>query len=210
VLILAPLAVAAVRADRQTYALTGLMRCGHCGRSMTYQPRPQRPPNVRCQMISKGECCGGPRHLPAAHYEALVSDWLAALPDDQYLSGLAERADAADDPAAAAWLALHTERERLGLAYADGLLPTATYAARKADLDARARALPARTTSATRWLGELAALRSNYTALPPEAQNRALRALVDEIVIVGDQLSVTPHPDLARLLALAQNGVPVQ
>jgi hypothetical protein len=161
-------------------------------------------------MISKGECCGGPRHLPAAHYEALVSDWLAALPDDQYLSGLAERADAADDPAAAAWLALHTERERLGLAYADGLLPTATYAARKADLDARARALPARTTSATRWLGELAALRSNYTALPPEAQNRALRALVDEIVIVGDQLSVTPHPDLARLLALAQNGVPVQ
>ena len=73
---------APVRAGRQVRALTGLMRCGHCGGSIGYLPRPTGPPGLQCHRADGINRCGGPRKTSADHYERAALAWVAALPAD--------------------------------------------------------------------------------------------------------------------------------
>lgn len=180
---------ASVRTGRATRMLTGLLRCGHCGRTIGYQPRDPHPP-----------CTGPGKHL-APHYETIVAAWIASLPDEAYLAERAAHQDTDADPVFALAAALRDEGQRLGLAWADGLLSRDTYEARKADLAARERSLPPAHTHSSRWRTELLLLRNLFTTLPAAAQNGALRGIIAHVTIIGYDAQITPRPEVATLLS---------
>ena len=188
-----------VRAGRQIRALTGLMRCGHCGGSVGYLPRPTGPPGLQCHQAPGPNRCGGPRKHSADHYERAVLEWVAALPVDRFAARARHINDAADEHADTR-AALRDEAERLGLAYADGAIPHARYQARLADVQARQQALPAPLVYTDRWLDNLARLCAGLPYLPPAAQNAGLKSLVARVVITGQTCKIVPHPDLAPLV----------
>lgn len=188
-----------VRAGRQIRALTGLMRCGHCGGTVGYLPRPTGPPGLQCHQANGVNRCGGPRKRSADHYERAALAWVAALPLTEVATRAREINDAADEHADAR-AALRDEAERLGIAFADGALPHARYRARLADVQARQAALPAPLIYTDRWLDTVARLCVALPWLDPEDQSPALRTLIARVVITGHECRIEPHPELAPLL----------
>lgn len=87
------------RTERSQYLLSGMLRCGTCGRPMQYAARPSREagPQIRCREAVEGRSHGQGITL-AAHAEAAVEEWLAgAAPAMESTVDLAP-ADPGEDP----------------------------------------------------------------------------------------------------------------
>lgn len=192
------LRVASVRSTHRTRMLTGLLRCGGCGGSVGYQPRDPHPPRLFCQQ----HCGNGPRHL-APFYEALVREWVARLPDEGVLLRRSVVREASDIVAFAELRDIRAAQERLGLAFADGVIGRAIYEARKAELAERERALPSSLFRVSERLSGLVALREAFPGITlPEGQNAALRQFVARVIVRAECADIIPHDDLAPLFAV--------
>lgn len=195
-----------VRADQTVRMLTGLMRCGHCGGSVVYNPHRQKQLlNVRCNRKPQGapHCLpGAPRKKNAAHYEEQVEAWVASLPPRQALRRAADRLAGQADPARNERLAIARAKERVRKAFYDERsgMGDDEYETQMAALDERERALPALPQSA-RALHQLVASVATFPALSPEARRDMLVSLLREVVITGTEVACVPSEALARLLA---------
>lgn len=193
-----------VSGGHQRHMLTGLLRCA-CGGSLIYAggrgTGAARRPGLQCRAKPcaarpTGGGCPLRRRL-AAHYEALVSAWVAALPDLRGVPALATT------DVAAARAAIARRRRLLGLAVADETLTEADYRARLDALDAEAAALPLATTQQPHLARRVWQIRLLWDGMTATERNDALRELVACVVVRGATIAVEPVPLLARLLPLA-------
>lgn len=195
--------LSSVNLARQRYMLTGLVRCA-CGAPLIYgggtNTTPRRP-GLQCRAKPTPERPSGAgcvyRRRLADHYEALVTDWIQALPDLRFLPPL----PAMDVASARQHL---TERRRLlGLALIDQTITEADYRQRLGDLVAEEAALPLAEAHQPAVAAQVWQLQQLWPVMTPTEQNDALRALLERVVVRGDSIEVEPIADFARLLSAA-------
>lgn len=196
-----------VRHGRAIRMLTGLMRCGHCGGAITYNPHATKGLlNLRCNRKPRGahHCLpGAPRKTGAAHYEAEVVAWVESLPPAYDFQRAAERLAGQTDPAHAERLAIEEARRRVKFQHDHGIVSDDQLVAEAAVLDAREQALPALPRS-EREMKHLIAGIEAFPLLPPEGQRDVLVTLAESVIVSGRCVEVMPSQLLARLLTEVQ------
>lgn len=182
--------------------LTGLMRCA-CGGVIVYSGYNRhadgtRHYGVQCRTWGKDRPHGSGcphRKRQVAHYEALMTRALTALPD---LRGV--DLDPPDTRAARA--ALSARRVNLARAVARGL-PDAEADAIEAEILAEELALPLDAGTEAAVAEETIIVQGTWDLMTPVERNDALRRLVVRVVIEGYRLRVEWVPALVRLLDAA-------
>lgn len=200
-----------VRAGRATRDLTGLMRCGVCGGGLYYGPRNGKNKQIglQCRRAPSGpnRCLpGGPRKTYAAHYEALVAEWVAALPHDvDLLRRAAVRLAAVDDPARLEMAAIEEERRMLRVQHNARIINDAELTVAGALLAERERAVAPSLSRDTAYAAEIAAMVPRFASVSlPAGRNIILRALIDHVVITGRDIEIFPTQDFGALLTVAK------
>lgn len=193
-----------IRRDRDTAMLTGLLLCACGGRITTsaswVSPDGTRRWSLRCRNhdAARPTGAGCPHRLTdRAHYEALVTSWLHALPDLQ-----APVLVGGDDDAALAAQrgAILARRRRVGLAYADGALDEPAYRTRLAALAIEEARLPPPAAQTVALAQAIARAQRDWHRLLPPARNAFLRGTVAHFLVQGRALQAVPHAALTALL----------
>ena len=195
---------------RSPWALSGLVTCADCGRSMTAYGRSDGKQRVQCSGRTQGHGCDAPTFF--AH---LVEDQLGAFLGQHFAVPAAEREhlvrawhlgqDRTTD-AAAERERLHRKLERLKVLFLEGDLDQAAYRAQKGDLQSQLAALPAERGNGEGVGRRLADYLNNvalaWQAATPEERNRLARELFGEVVVDNKTaVAVMPRPDLFPLFA---------
>lgn len=198
-------AITRPRVSRATAAsrvneLAGLLRCA-CGGAIVYNGDAKRlaaglHASVRCRRWRRGH--DGPHGCPyrkanAAHYEALATAALLALPDLAAVT--------LDPPdVAAARARLTARRLNLQRAVARGL-PDDEADALQAAIDADDAALPLDSGTEPEMVAFLRLTQWLWPTYSAAEKNSAYRRLATRMVITGRELTVEWQPPIRRLLA---------
>ena len=168
--------------EERKHWLSGLIRCGACGRGMTFVS----PGYLRCGGYGKGKCAAS-QHVPAAALEAAILDRLrldcAGTEDTVRMTPLSAGEEAGRS-AVRALASLEQRLRRLREAYLCGAETVSEYRSERARLEALREELTAQTAEpeqdpeATETM-EQAAARLERDGAGPEAMYRAASRILE-------------------------------
>jgi len=171
-------------------ALSGLVRCGICGKAVAYGRTRGKEETRWLRCLNPA---GQHHHGPAIPHEQAVveaASRLILLPSPTPTAGFDGRA----------WAALQEERRRWSRIYARREIDEAEYDAEMAALSTRAAALAA-DGSPARDAGDIATLLPRLAGMDPPDINEVLRALIERVEVNRSERRIVWKPDTTVLFS---------
>ncbi len=172
------------------YLLSGLVRCGRCGRTMAGKTQRSAGRTYRYYACRAG--CGAPQ-IRASDLEAAA--WAAvaeAVVDAGALAAAVAEAPPAEDTVERALAAIGQEQERVWVAWRRGLVDAARFEAAVSELAGRRQRLRARAAPAERPAAVApATVAALLEGLGPETRRRVVAEVVASVRIEPDRWRIT-------------------